>query len=54
MSKAHLCYPNSVHSIRVAYILDDGKFIEDTAFFNVKSNVDKMNMIGIDLFQCLN
>jgi len=53
MSKAHLCYPNSVHIIRVAYILDDGKFIEDTAFFNVKSNVYKKGCIEIKLFKGL-
>ena len=35
MSKAHLCYPYSIHSIRVAFILDDGKFIEETAIFRI-------------------
>ena len=33
MSKAHLCYSNSFHSITVRYILENGIFIEDTAYF---------------------
>ena len=33
MSKAHLCYPYSIHSITVHFILNDGKFVEDTAYF---------------------
>jgi hypothetical protein len=53
MSKAHLCYPYSIHSIRVAYILDNGKFIEDTAYFNVKSNIDQKGCIEIKLFKGL-
>ena len=35
MSKASFCYPYSIHSIRVAYILNDGKFIEETAIFRI-------------------
>jgi hypothetical protein len=35
MSKASFCYPNSIHSTRVAYILNDGKFIEETAIFRI-------------------
>ena len=54
MSKAHLCYPNSIHSIRVAFILDDRQFIEDTVYFNVKSNVNEKDSINIKLFKGLN
>jgi len=39
MSKAHLCYPNSIHSIRVSYILNDGNFIEDTLYINIKTYI---------------
>ena len=54
MSKTSFCYPNSIYSIRVAYILDDGKFIEDTAYFNIKSNINKCNNNEIKLFKDLN
>jgi len=50
MSKAHLCYPNSIHSITVGFILDDGKFVKDTAFFNVKSNINEEKTISVRLF----
>ena len=35
MSKASFCYPYSIHSTRVAYILNDGKFVEETAIFRI-------------------
>ena len=51
MSKAHLCYPYSIHSITVRFILNDGKFVEDTAFFNVKSNINEEKTISVNLFE---
>ena len=35
MSKASFCYPYSIHSTRVAYILNDGKFVEEIAIFRI-------------------
>ena len=53
MSKAHLCYPNSFHSITVRCILENGNFIEDTAYFYVKSNINEEKTIKIQLFKNL-
>ena len=54
MSNAHLFYPNCISSIRVAYILDNRTFIEDTAYFNVKSNINYLIKTNIKLFKGLN
>ena len=51
MSKVHLCYPNSFHSITVRCILENGNFIEDTAYFYVKSNINEKDSIDIRLFK---
>ena len=38
MSKSSFCYPYSIHSTRVAYILNNGTFVEDTAIFCIKES----------------
>ena len=40
MSEELRFYPYNWHWIRVSYILDNGNFIEDTAYFCVKAGVD--------------
>jgi len=54
MSKARLYYPYSIHSVRFAYILDDGNFIEETLNININTNKNETDNFDREIFKNIN
>ena len=54
MSKASFCYPYSIHSTRIAYILNNGTFVEETSIFRIGEFESEYGAVYECLFKNIN